>query len=490
MVVQVFASKHSNSKEFSMGDWTKASPGIRYREHATRKHSGRPDRYWVIYFKRDGQYQQEALGWSSEGMNLGKAQIKLHEFKSNARLGTGPVSSKEQRQIQEEKRKAEEASQEFARLKAEQAQKEEARFCDLIDSYIEWAEKNKKSHRMDVSRCRFHLKPFFGEMKAKEIDAAVLTSFKDELVSKDAAKKKTKLKEKPEQRQKPESESFEEPPKTPKKLSEATIKHCFVLIRQIFNYSLEMGIFIGKNPIARGSISKASRANLVPNKLDNQRLRFLTPDETKALLANLKERSQQTHDIALFSLRTGARFEEIISLEWQHVDFFNARIQIKGKNGQTRFVFMTPDLKAVLIARSPGRPDELVFKAHNRRKQLEKADPETQAEGQAEIQQVPKNDRITQISWAFWRAIKELKLNDGITDPKQKVVFHTLRHTFASWLAQQGTSIFIIKELMGHEKIEMTMRYAKLMPDNKKDAVMKIFNESSSGNVTRMADHR
>ena len=62
------------------------------------------------------------------------------------------------------------------------------------------------------------------------------------------------------------------------------------------------------------------------------------------------------------------------------------------------------------------------------------------------------------------------------------ILFHTLRHTFASWLALQGETLLTIKELMGHKTLEMTMRYAHLMPDQKKRATVKLeqaFNEGT-----------
>lgn len=46
-------------------------------------------------------------------------------------------------------------------------------------------------------------------------------------------------------------------------------------------------------------------------------------------------------------------------------------------------------------------------------------------------------------------------------DRKNRVVVHTLRHTFASHLAINGTPIFTIQKLMNHKDIKMTMRYAK-----------------------------
>jgi integrase len=74
----------------------------------------------------------------------------------------------------------------------------------------------------------------------------------------------------------------------------------------------------------------------------------------------------------------------------------------------------------------------------------------------------------------FLRLAEKLKLNKDVTDPRQKACFHTLRHTFASWLALQGETLLTIKELMGHKTITMTMRYAHLIPDQKRRAVEKL----------------
>lgn len=66
--------------------------------------------------------------------------------------------------------------------------------------------------------------------------------------------------------------------------------------------------------------------------------------------------------------------------------------------------------------------------------------------------------------------------NDGLDtrDTKNRAVIHTLRHTFASQLAIEGTPIFTIQKLMNHSDINMTMRYAKLSPDSGRAAVMGI----------------
>ena len=62
-----------------------------------------------------------------------------------------------------------------------------------------------------------------------------------------------------------------------------------------------------------------------------------------------------------------------------------------------------------------------------------------------------------------------------IKDRQNRVVIHTLRHTFASHLAINGTPIFTIQKLMNHKDINMTLRYAKLAPDSGRDFVEKLY---------------
>ena len=79
--------------------------------------------------------------------------------------------------------------------------------------------------------------------------------------------------------------------------------------------------------------------------------------------------------------------------------------------------------------------------------------------------------------------MRELGLNDTgefdadgksveIEDTRQRVVFHTLRHTFASWLAQAGTPMYTLAQLMGHRDMKMTQRYSHLAPDNMQAATL------------------
>ena len=66
------------------------------------------------------------------------------------------------------------------------------------------------------------------------------------------------------------------------------------------------------------------------------------------------------------------------------------------------------------------------------------------------------------------------KLSKGIEDKRQKVVFHTLRHTYASWLVERGADLYTVKELMGHKTLAMTERYSHLGENTLKQAVSRL----------------
>jgi integrase len=78
------------------------------------------------------------------------------------------------------------------------------------------------------------------------------------------------------------------------------------------------------------------------------------------------------------------------------------------------------------------------------------------------------------VSREFNRAVNELKLNQGVSDRRQRVVIHTLRHSFASWLVQKGTPLYTVSKLMGHSGMRHTERYAHLAPDTQRAAAMEL----------------
>jgi len=238
-----------------------------------------------------------------------------------------------------------------------------------------------------------------------------------------------------------------------KNMSEAgraprSIEYMLATIRQVFNFARRNDLYYGDSPTSKATHVK---------KADNRRLRFLSREEASQLLALLSTRSLDVHDMALLSLHSGMRAGEIFNLTWSDVDLERGILTLKDtKSGRTRAAFLTDTAKAMLKRRGTGDKNALIFPDRN-------------------------GAKIAAISNTFEKAVNELGLNEGITDKRQRVVFHTLRHTYASWLVENGISLYAVKELLGHRTLAMTERYSHLGNDTLQGAVKTL--ERSIGEI-------
>ena len=220
-------------------------------------------------------------------------------------------------------------------------------------------------------------------------------------------------------------------------LSPRSIQYCLAVVRQVFNFSYRHGIFSGDNPVTKVKIPK----------VDNRRMRFLTRTEADKLLNKLRVEAPETWEMAIISLHCGLRASEIFHLTWGDIKTDLSMIQVKDtKNTLSRVAHMTEHIRKMFLNKQKGQPTELVFPG-------------------------PNDGIRSEISRAFERVVKELKLNEGIEDRRDKVCFHTLRHTYASWLVQEGESIYVVKDRLGHSTLAMSERYSHLAPENSQGTV-------------------
>lgn len=84
--------------------------------------------------------------------------------------------------------------------------------------------------------------------------------------------------------------------------------------------------------------------------------------------------------------------------------------------------------------------------------------------------ELPKNrgKLFTPCRKAFERAVKRA----GIDLPEGQCT-HVLRHTFASYFMMNGGNILVLRNILGHSDIKMTMVYAHFVPEHLEDAVSK-----------------
>jgi integrase len=144
---------------------------------------------------------------------------------------------------------------------------------------------------------------------------------------------------------------------------------------------------------------------------------------------------------------TGLRVGELAGLEWDDVDFARhqlriARNLVRGhlgtpKNGRTRYVPLTPEIAQELHRLPRAGRAVFVFRGH-------------------------RMSSVTALSW-LRRACDAV----GI----ERIGWHVLRHSYASELTSRGVPLAVTRELLGHQTIEMTLRYAHLAPGVGHEAV-------------------
>ena len=184
-------------------------------------------------------------------------------------------------------------------------------------------------------------------------------------------------------------------------------------------------------------------------KLPKNSLRYLSDDEERRLLVALDpmrhgaglqpvaERSaemqrslQDAYDLVILLLDTGARYSEIANIEWSRIDLVTRTIHLWRQKVQNETVlYMTDRVFDVLSRRASTNAGRFVFCNRN-------------------------GDARGYSAMSIRKAINRAGLRG--------CRIHTLRHTHASRLVQNGMSVYEVKEILGHSDIKTTLRYAHL----------------------------
>lgn len=218
-----------------------------------------------------------------------------------------------------------------------------------------------------------------------------------------------------------------------------TINLYMETLRMLFNFAIKKKLFHQNNPCQEIKLQK----------VNNTRNRFLNQNEVKILKNSLKN----SFDLLLFvelSLSTGARLSSILNIKKKDISLKNQSIILENlKNQSTYLGFISPNLSILLKERHSQltNPNEILIK----------------------LSKISIQRQLKKIFDKLFNANLDKK------DSKNRVVIHTLRHSFASNLAINGVPIFTIMQLLDHKNIKQTLRYSKLSKENGLNAVKNLW---------------
>lgn len=215
------------------------------------------------------------------------------------------------------------------------------------------------------------------------------------------------------------------------KLTARTKAHYLSVLNSFFKYMIFMNK-INNNP-----------CELIRNpKIEKKLPKYLTKDEIEKLLEIKLIKPIDYRNKAMLELlyATGTRISELLNLELNHIDFDECIIRVTGKGKKDRIIPIgNTAINYLKLYINDYRKFILKTKTNN---------------------YVFLNKNGEKMSrQGFFKILKELAHNAGIT---KELSPHTLRHSFATHLLNNGADLRIIQELLGHENLSTTEIYSHL----------------------------
>jgi integrase len=214
------------------------------------------------------------------------------------------------------------------------------------------------------------------------------------------------------------------------------IKYGLLLIHGTWKFAKKLGYQVSPLEFPSVQIPKAPLRYLTEQE-ERRLLKELAPDREGTGLKPMSERSeelkrvmQDAYDLVVLLLDTGARYSEIANIEWRRIDLAERTIHLWRPKVQNETVlYQTDRVFEVLSRRAMSKTSAYVF-----------------------------NNQKGKARGYCTQSIRKAILRAGL----QNCRVHTLRHTHASRLIQNGLGIYEVREILGHSDIKTTLRYAHL----------------------------
>ncbi len=226
-----------------------------------------------------------------------------------------------------------------------------------------------------------------------------------------------------------------------KKHKERTVARKLASIKSLFN-------FLNKKGYLKKNIAKSIAAP----KLDKRLPVFLTKDKMSLLLDLPKANNlSEARDILILELfySTGVRISELVKIKLEDINYQNNSISILGKGNKRRLVIIGNYAKKRLL-------DFLNYRENIKTGYL------------FQNERKSKRDHVSErfVFNIVKKYVKKVTHN-------QKISPHSLRHTFATHLLNNGADLMSLKELLGHSDLSSTQIYTHVNIEEIKKAFKK-----------------
>ncbi len=224
--------------------------------------------------------------------------------------------------------------------------------------------------------------------------------------------------------------------------SVATVTRGLASIKSFYTFLIGAGV-VGVNP-AKG---------IVPAKVERKLPQILTSKEVDLFLEQPDHSDVKgCRDKAMLELlyATGIRVSELIGLNMEHLNLSAGFVRCPGK------------LKDRIIPLYPAAVRALAEYVNRVRPQM------LERPGESALFVNMSGERMSR--QGFWKIIKLYQEKAGI---KKEITPHTLRHSFAAHLLENGADLRSIQEMLGHADISSTQIYAQLVNQKLKDVYNK-----------------
>ena len=212
--------------------------------------------------------------------------------------------------------------------------------------------------------------------------------------------------------------------------AEKSVKRKISAVRTFFGFLLRRGI-VADNVFSSISLSQGSFH--LPSVLSVSEVGELLSYRGKGF------DGERDHFLFMFLYNTGARISEALGVDVDMIEKGQRRIRIRGKGGKVRYIFLSPVTMDAL---------EEYLKA--RAKVLE-------AKGNAQEKALFISSRGNRLPFSSAHVIFT-EVGDALGWQKEFTP-HTLRHTYATHLLDNGADIRVVQALLGHESISTTQIY-------------------------------